>query len=348
MVIRRLAIVAGCAAVALLGLLGWQSRPGLFSAESRPPHTTPVQSAALATPLPTLTSAPTATTVVLPTATATALPSATPTTTPTSPPPAASATPDDIGVMRALPLETPTRVPPPWPTPAAGGTYTVNVPILMYHYVSTPPPDADKYRRDLSVEPAQLRRQLQYLAENGFTTIDFYALARAIAGQDALPDKPVIITFDDGYVDNYVHAFPLLQEFGMTATFFIVTEFVDFGYAPYMTWEMLHEMAAAGMRLEPHSKTHVNLATADHAMQVYQILGSQETLAYHIGYTPRFFAYPSGFYSDEVIAVLRDLDFWGAVTTEYGVWHGFDNRYELGRVRMRYTTTLPELAAYLR
>lgn len=244
-----------------------------------------------------------------------------------------------------LPTATPTV--PPLPTPDARGTYTVRVPILMYHYVSVPPADADIYRRDLSVTPDMFREQMRYLAENGYTTIDLYDLGLAMAGRDTLPDKPVILTFDDGYRDNYTNAFPVLREFGLSGTFFIVTEFVDRGFDAYITWEMAREMAVAGMRLEPHSKTHPNLADADDATILYQALGSQETLAYHIGYTPRYFAYPGGMYNDRTIAILRQLDFWGAVTTAFDDWHGYEERYTLGRVRMRNTTTLPEFAAFV-
>lgn len=94
----------------------------------------------------------------------------------------------------------------------------------MYHYVSTPPDDADIYRRDLSTEPEMFRQQMAYLAENGFTPIDFYDLSLAIVNKSTLPDKPVILTFDDGYLDNYQNAFPVLQEYGFTGTFFIITD----------------------------------------------------------------------------------------------------------------------------
>src|SRR5690606_25622232 len=93
-----------------------------------------------------------------------------------------------------------TRVGPPavslpLPTPANGLTATVNVPILMYHYISAPPEDAAKYREDLSVTPQAFREQLQYLADNGYTTIDLYDLILAVTRQQALPPKPVILTF---------------------------------------------------------------------------------------------------------------------------------------------------------
>ena len=107
---------------------------------------------------------------------------------------------------------------------------------------------------------------------------------------------------------------------------------------------MIEEMAATGHRMESHSKTHPDLRGQDHETLIWQLLGSQETLAAHIGYTPRFFCYPGGHYDADTIAVLQELDFWGAVTTAGGEWHDFPGRYEWSRWRMRNTTNLAEFA----
>lgn len=316
---------------------------------------------------PTAAPSSTATPIATALATFTRMPTLTPTSFPTSVPVAVSESeataivstvegvtslpPSSTRVAMATSTATPTATAtatatatPPLPTPSGSYSLTVRVPILMYHYVSEPPEDADKYRVDLSVSPANFRAQLQYLADNGFTTIDLYDLSLAITGRQPLPPKPVILTFDDGYLDNYTTAFPILQEFGFTGTFFIVTEFVDAGKPAYMNWEMIEEMAAAGMRIESHSKTHIDLSDQPRDVLIWQILGSQETLAAHVGYTPRFFCYPGGRYDEETIAILEEFDFWGAVVTAGGKWHGFNDRYEWTRLRMRYTTTLPVFA----
>lgn len=242
---------------------------------------------------------------------------------------------------------TPTLPPPPLPTPQDGISRTVKVPILMYHYISIPPEDADVYRTDLSVLPENFRMQMQYLADNGHTPIDFYSLSRAITNNEPLPEKPVILTFDDGYVDMYLNAYPVLQEFGFVGTFFIPTGFIDNNRAGYMNWAMIEEMAAAGQRFEPHSRTHPDLRGRENDYLIWEILGPQETLAAHIGYTPRYFAYPSGRYDDNVLAVLQKLDFWGAVNTVAGHEQGFENRYEWPRLRIRNNTPLPEFVDLL-
>ena len=79
----------------------------------------------------------------------------------------------------------------------------------MYHYLSDPPPRADRYRRDLSVSPAQFEEQLAYLKADGYQAISLYDLLYHLTLGWPLPEHPIIITFDDGYRDNYTSAFPL-------------------------------------------------------------------------------------------------------------------------------------------
>lgn len=341
---------AGCASSALIfvlilfimGAVLSQPAPAANPAPTDPPGATPTNILEPAR----LVMAQAETPTLRPTATNTATP--TPTNTPTQTPtgtPSATATATETAVPGVSPTPitpSPTATTPPLPTPRGTYSWTLKVPILMYHYISVPPEDADVYRTDLSVTPQDFREQMAYLAENGYTTIDFYDLALAITNKIELPAKPVIITLDDGYVDNYTNAFPILREYGLEATFFVVTEFIDNGYDGYLTWEMVHEMAAAGMRIESHSRSHPDLRDQSREYLVWQLLGSQETIAAHIGYTPRFFSYPSGRYDEDTIDILQELEYWGAVTTAGGKWHSFTERYRWPRLRVRHTTTMPE------
>ena len=212
----------------------------------------------------------------------------------------------------------------------------------MYHYISEPPEDADKYRVNLSVAPEDFRQQMAYLAENGYHTITFEDLSRAIADKQDLPAKSVIITIDDGYRDNYTNAFPILQEYGLTATIFLVTDPIDQSHPDYMTWAMVEEMAAAGIRFGPHTKTHPDLRGQSRDTLIWQIQGSRETVAAHVGEMPLYFSYPSGRFDENTQAILHELGFWGAVTTLGGKWHGFEDRFEWRRLRVHNYTVLPE------
>lgn len=298
-----------------------------------------------ATDTATATEWPTATATkpVTPVPTATA----TPTNTPTKlPPPSAAAVIDRLEPRFSVPTATPNEVTEsaPLPTPVGVYSWTLEVPILMYHYISEPPEGSDKYRIDLSVHPEVFRQQMHYLADNGYSPITLNDLSLAIVNKHELPPNPVIITLDDGYRDNYENAFPVLRELGFTATIFVATEFVDQNLPDYLTWGMIKEMAEAGIRFEPHTKTHPDLTEHDRDFIIYQIQGSGETLEAHLGYRSRYFAYPSGRYNDEVIQVLVELDYWGAVTTAGGVWHGYDDRYEWTRVRVSNRLALADFA----
>src|SRR5690606_1856222 len=132
----------------------------------------------------------------------------------------------------------------------------IHVPILMYHYVSPLPPDADDIRRDLTVLPDVFERQLVYLANEGYQTISLYQLYDALMNGAPLPPKPIILTFDDGYIDHYQYVFPALQRHGMTGTFFVITGRTDSNDPAYMSWAQINEMARAGMSMEPHTKYH--------------------------------------------------------------------------------------------
>ncbi|MBZ0284860.1 MAG: polysaccharide deacetylase family protein [Anaerolineae bacterium] len=210
----------------------------------------------------------------------------------------------------------------------------IRVPILMYHYVSELPAQADDIRIGLTVTPPLFRAHLAYLKEQGYTTISLYDLDNALLRGIPLPPKPVILTFDDGYIDHYIHVFPALQEYGFTGTFFIITGLADEKAQGYMTWEQIQTMAAAGMSMESHTKTHADLRDRDYEFLVYELLGSLESLAALNGHKSHMFAYPVGRYDDATLSVLEQLPVWRAVTTQPGLLHTTDNHLELPRQRV--------------
>jgi len=159
-----------------------------------------------------------------------------------------------------------------------------------------------------------------------------------------LPEKPLIITFDDGYADNYYNAFPLLKKYGFKATFFIITDFIDQRRPDFMTWKQIEEMAQAGMEIGAHGRDHSDLKGRPLDYLVWQILGSRQTLEAH-GIEPRFFSYPFGHYDDEVIKVLHSAHFWGAVTVHPGTLQTYEDVFRLKRIRVNGRESLSLLVA---
>ncbi|MBP7964152.1 MAG: polysaccharide deacetylase family protein [Caldilineaceae bacterium] len=297
----------------------------------------------IATPTPTLT--PTATETPTATATSTSTATRTPSPSPTAsvtltPTLAASATPT------VTPSETPTPTPSPGPTPD-GEVRSARVPILMYHYLSIPPADADRYRLDLSVSPDLFAAHLDAIQAAGYTTIGLDLLMQNLTHGVPLPEKSVILTFDDGYRDNYENAFPLLKEHGMVATFFISTDFTDEQRPLYMTWEMLREMRDAGMTIGSHGRNHVSLKNKDVDYLVWQALGSSQTIEFELGEAPRFMSYPAGEYDDLTRQIFHEANYWAGLTTIQGATHHSDDLFQLHRVRVRGTTTPEELVRLL-
>jgi peptidoglycan/xylan/chitin deacetylase (PgdA/CDA1 family) len=285
---------------------------------------------------PTLSPAASPTVTVSPTF----LPTETPTLRPT-------ATPDPTKTA-TLPAPTPEPSATPIPGPTPDGTArSARVPILMYHYISDPPPGANAVRRDLSVSPALFESHLRYLRDAGYHVITLDDLLRFLTFGQPLPDKPVILTFDDGYVDNYISAFPLLKRYGMVGQFFLITDFVDAGQADYMTWPQIEEMGAAGQRFGSHSRNHPDLRGQSVDYLIWQALGGLEDIQKHLGYRPRWIAYPSGSYDKRTIQVYKSANYWGGLTTVQGATHTGDGIFELSRVRVRGSYSADDLARLL-
>jgi peptidoglycan/xylan/chitin deacetylase (PgdA/CDA1 family) len=221
------------------------------------------------------------------------------------------------------------------------------VPILMYHYVSPLPPDPDRYRLDLTVLPENFEAQLQYLAQAGYHAITLSDLYMHFTQGYPLPDKPIVLTFDDGYVDAYEVVFPLLLDYGFTGTFFVLATPAHFESPGYLTWAQMKEMSDAGMEIQAHGRDHVDLRGRSNDFLVYQTLGIQEAIHDHTGKLPRFFCYPSGRYDANVISVLKSAGYWGAVTTEWGQTHTLENFFVMPRIRISGGDTLDRFISKL-
>ena len=297
------------------------------------PTSTPTQTRSQRILLPRIGHSSPATPTPSPTATLTPTPTATLTPTPTVTPPP-TATP------------TPTLTPTPMPTPD-GAEREARVPILMYHHISVPPPDADDVRRDLSVTPQDFEDQLRYLKKAGYHSITLSDLIYYLATGKRLPRKPIILTFDDGYRDNYTHAYPLLKKYGFVGTFFLITAPIDQENEEYLSWDQVKEMSAGGMEFEPHTYTHPDLSGQPVDYIVWQIMASKEAIEERTGKMARFFSYPSGRYDQQVVDILLSAHFWGAVTINQGDWQSSQQPFELKRIRIRGSDTLDDFVMKL-
>ena len=256
---------------------------------------------------------------------------------------ALGATPIPVSALQIPAPQIPApQIPAPLSPPTSDGQPRVaRVPILMYHYISNPPPGSDSLRRSLSVTPANLDAQMNYLKQAGYQTITLYDLYDHLTQGKPLPGKPIVLTFDDGYVDAFQFALPILQKHGFVGTFFILVGPAErLGAGGYLNWAQIRAMSDAGMDMELHSREHYDLRNRPNDFLVHQIAGGKEALEAHTGRPVRWFAYPSGRYDAAVVRVLQSAGFWGSATTMPGQTHTAEGLFDLQRVRIFGSETL--------
>jgi peptidoglycan/xylan/chitin deacetylase (PgdA/CDA1 family)/SAM-dependent methyltransferase len=197
-----------------------------------------------------------------------------------------------------------------WATPrepsAEHPVLSRRVPILMYHRVS---PERGPLRR-YCLTPDEFGAQLECLAQDGYHSIGLDAWRDAVEHRRNIPGRPIIITFDDGYVDFEEHAWPLLERFGFGATLFVVTAHVGGTSAwdhdaarPLLDWAALRRLRAKGLRLGAHSHTHPALTGADVVRIAREAAVARREMADALGEAVSAFAFPYG----EHDAVVRHL-----------------------------------------
>lgn len=277
---------------------------------------------------------PNATASLAPTATASASPTQTSSPSPTltnTAPPTRTSTPIAPAVTPiTITLES-TAVATSAPVPRS-----LRVPILMYHHVGDLPADADAIRKSLTVSQERFEQEMKYLSDEGFVTVRLADLADALRSGTPLPDKAIVLSFDDGYADNYVNVFPTLKDYGFTGTFFVISGRADFPSPDYMTWDQILELASNGMEIGSHSATHrYNLGSTYAATQRAEIVPPDARFQDKIPNWVRIFSYPSGSYNQYTLDLLQQLGYVAAVTTRQGTLQDSAAPLELRRVRIR-------------
>ena len=217
---------------------------------------------------------------------------------------------------------------PKSPTPSAPVTISLQppsyegyepLPCFMYHHVDPTMKD------DLAVTPAQFESHLKALQAAGYRTITARELAEYHAGETSLPPRPAMITFDDGWKNQFKYAVPLLKKYGFTATFFVNPKWIGKGGA-YMTAEQVASLADTGFDVESHTWGHVSLVRSHATTQGafgrsmrQQFRLAEDWIRDTTGQKPVALCYPFGFYDSEVVAELGRAGYDSAYTTEEGV-----------------------------
>ena len=196
--------------------------------------------------------------------------------------------------------------------------------VLNYHQIQNK-------STSLSIPLADFEAQMSYLKSNGYVSITPDELYSGLNGELELPKKPVLITFDDGYADNYTNAFPILKYYGMRATIFVIPAFVGV-YDNYLTWDEIREMENGGITIESHTMHHYKLEElADDEIRS-ELLNSKQILEENLGHPVEFLAYPTGTYNLHIAGIAKEVGYKGAFTIKYGNVDLGSNFFALERV----------------
>lgn len=202
--------------------------------------------------------------------------------------------------LPSTPVPSPTPTSPLDPNLVLSGPGPILAPVLMYHHVK---PYSSGSEYVVSID--QFNRQVQWLKEEGYQTITINDLVEAIRYGKYLPLKPIILTFDDGYLDIYQNAYPILQEAGYTATMYLIENALnDYGY---ITDAIIEELSAEGWEFGNHSATHAYLPSSKNMLD--EVCGSRTRLIDQYDLPFDSFAYPYAAKDEGSIQAVKDCGY---------------------------------------
>ncbi len=214
-------------------------------------------------------------------------------------------------------------------------------PVLLYHKIDHPTPDVKI--RGAFTSPKRFAKQISYLKKQGFV---FYTAAELIkhhGEHGEFPSRGIAVTFDDGWKDNFTHAFPVMRELGIKATIFLVASLIGKvsdqvtaegeGPREHLSAENIVEMSEYGIEFGSHSLTHLLLNQASPAEIEKEVTESKIYIENLLQKPCETFAYPAGFFTGEAKKVVSDAGYKSAFSTVYGDSNDAD-LFELNRVEI--------------
>ena len=232
------------------------------------------------------------------------------------------------GLVLALPAQAANRLRP--------------VPILMYHVISSPPSGAPY--PELYVPRANFAAQVAWLAAHGYHAVTLQRVFDSWRGAAKLPSKPIVLSFDDGYLSQVTNAMPVLKARGWPGVLNLEVRNLQpvWGIRP----PGVRKLLAAGWELDAHTLTHPDLTTVDAARLTQEVAGSRAAIRKQFHVPVNFFCYPAGRYNDAVIAAVQRAGYLGATTENQGLAKPGD-LYTLSRIRVNGSETVGAFASAL-
>ena len=201
----------------------------------------------------------------------------------------------------------------------------------MYHSIS-------EDGRFFSVIPKNFERQLKFLFDKNFNVISSNNLCDILINKNNLNSKTVVITFDDGYKDNYSIVFPLLKKYKLKVTIFLIVNLI--GEEGYLNWEEIIEMKNSGLvEFGCHTLSHPNLTQLSRELLIEELNKSKKSIEEKLGGVCQYFAYPKGYFNDLVIEKIKEAGFQMAFATKKDAINLRSDIFKLPRLSVDSATT---------
>lgn len=190
----------------------------------------------------------------------------------------------------------------------------INVPILLYHEFTIEEPEEDKY--SLISTPSKFKEDILYILGAGYNVVTLEDVIKYKDNTGELPEKCVVITLDDGYLSNYELIFPILNEYNIPVSMFVVNNTI--GTTNHFSWEEAKEMEKSGLvKIYSHGNYHINYTLISIDDFINEVNESRIKLEENLGYNrSRIFSYPMGEYNDETFKVLENMGYEIQLTTK--------------------------------
>ena len=214
------------------------------------------------------------------------------------------------------------------------GEIAVRVPILMFHHIRPMQTNFRPVDRRFTVTPSSFETEMQALVDAGYHTITPDELAFALThASSSLPEKPVLLTFDDGFRDQYENAFPVLKKLHLKATFFVITQLMNLHV--YDDAKMVQELDRSGLiTIASHTRHHAFLTRHSSAVRLAEIIGSKQDLEDLLGHPVNTFAYPYGGWNPTILKEVEQAGYTLAFGVRLGSLHTPSSRYQLRRIQV--------------
>ena len=198
------------------------------------------------------------------------------------------------------------------------------IPVLYYHSVN------QNSTNEVIITPKLLKEHLSYLKDEGYTSLTMSDLAKHLIENEPIPEKSVLITFDDGYMDNYYNAFPILKELNLTATIFCIANDLNGEY--YLAKNAIKEMSDYGIDIQSHTVNHPHLNQLTYSEQLKEMINSKKILEEILKKEVYAIAYPFGDFNEDTIKAAKEAGYKLGFTTNRGLSDKDDNLFKLDRI----------------